>query len=132
MNWRQWIYEQLISDPQVTELVPAGSIYGSGSIGAPPASKPFLIIRMDPTQVGRSSAWSVANATIWAHDEPGDFGRIDEVLLRVRRALNRKIPGQPGGITVEWSGDSTDLADDGYGTISRNASYRLITLEEVS
>lgn len=128
MNWREWIYSRLVNDQDLTRIVPIPSIYGAGSIGDRPEGKPFIVIRMSPTQVNRFS--SVHNVTLWVHDEAGDYALIDQVIDLCKAALNRVLPKQPGGIVVEWTGDSTDLADDGYGTITRNSSYRLITSED--
>lgn len=129
MNWREWVYSTLSSDAALLEVVPIGSMYGAGSVGDRPENKPFIIIRLSPsTRV--NSFWSDSNVVVWVHDDPGDYARIDQVIDLCRRALDKKIPGRPGGIVAEWTGDSADLADDGYGTITRNTSYRLVSSEE--
>lgn len=130
MNWREWVYQTLLNDEELMDLVPVGSVFGAGAVGTRPESKPFVVIRMGPTQY--NSFWSAANVQIWVHDEPGDYGRIDQIIDRCKSVLNRKTVDRLGGIVSEWTGDSTDLADDGYGTITRNTSYRLVTSEGMS
>jgi hypothetical protein len=63
------------------------------------------------------------------HDEPGDYTRIDEILYRVKSLLPT-LDGQSNGlghvVSIEWTGDSEDLADDGHGTITRNTGFSLV------
>jgi hypothetical protein len=95
-----------------------------------PDARPFLQLRwgrndvaLSQTEVGRRTL------TIWVHDQPGDYGVIDSIVLRLR-ALLPTLVGQSNGlgylIAVEWSGDSEDLADDGHRTIARNSSFVLV------
>jgi hypothetical protein len=95
-----------------------------------PDTRPFLQLRwgrndvaLSQTEIGRRTL------TIWVHDQPGDYGVIDSIVLRLR-ALLPTLVGQNNGlgylIAVEWSGDSEDLADDGHRTIARNSSFVLV------
>lgn len=125
MNWRRWAYDKLRLDEDLTALVPLANIYGGGALQSAPKIKPFLIINYAPSF--RSNVrTSVSSLIVAVHDDPGDYGRIDQTLLRVKELFNNAIPGEPGSTVVEWLTDSQDLADDGYGTIMRNSSYRLI------
>jgi hypothetical protein len=123
MNYRIWCYERLTTDVQLASVVPPTSVFGAGAVGAVPSAKPFIVLRFGPRT---ASIGSIGNLTVWAHDEPGDYELIDEILGHARRLLDGAVPGVPGMITSEWTSDSTDLADDGYGTITKNSSYRLI------
>lgn len=125
MNWRAWVYEKLSTAPEVTSIIPADQIYGAGALNLVPTTRPFITLRFMPAirnvVNGRND-----EVVVWVHDEPGDYGRIDEALAAVRTVLDEHVPDLPGSIVVRWQGESQDLADDGYGTITRNASYLLV------
>lgn len=129
MNWREWCWQTLAADEQLTALIPDKYIYGAGAVDVNPEQKPFVVLRFGVTTPQFQGAVSTGSVTAWAHDEPGDYARIDEVLGHVRRIWGHNHPKNPGHVTIEWSGDSTDLADDGYGTITRNATYRIVSVE---
>lgn len=115
-GWRVWLYDALQD---------IGSVYGDGSLEVAPAAKPFVIIKMGPENLGPFPGVSFQDCTIWVHDEPGDYLRIDSVLGDIKDRIaegNRAIPGLVGAV---WQGDSADLADDGFKTITRNTNYRL-------
>lgn len=125
MDWRRWAYDTLRMDDEILSLMPESGILGGGALRSAPKVKPFLIIGINPAF--RSNVRTrVGGMVISVHDEPGDYGRIDQILNRVRDLLNNAVPGEPGSTVVEWLTDSQDLADDGYGTIMRNSSYRLV------
>lgn len=95
-----------------------------------PELRPFLQLRwgrndsaLSKTQIGRRTL------ALWVHDQPGDYGRIDSIILRLRTLLPTLV-GQTNGlgylIAVEWTGDSEDLADDGHRTITRHADFVLV------
>jgi hypothetical protein len=95
-----------------------------------PATRPFLQLRWGANAIGlNKTAVTRRNLTIWAHDVPGDYGRIDSIILRLR-ALLPTLEGQSNGLghlmAAEWTGDSEDLADDGHETIARNTSFSLV------
>lgn len=126
MNWRQWIYTTLSAAGPVTAIVPSVRIISSGALTGRPNATPFLVVRVMP--LTRELAEGVAhsqNAEIWAHDQPGSYARIDNVLAAVRAALVGQV-ALPGAVACRWQGDSGDLADDGLGTISRNSAFRCI------
>ena len=126
MNWRRWAYDTLRMDSQITSLMPVDGILGGGALRSAPKVKPFLIIGLNPSLRPNVASATIGGMVITVHDEPGDYGRIDQVLSRVKQLFNNAVPGEPGSTVVEWLTDSQDLADDGYGTILRNSSYRLV------
>lgn len=129
MKWRDWCYQVLYQDPVMAGLLDREFIYGAGGIDVNPEKKPFVVLRFGSIIPTLKRAASFSTVAVWAHDEPGDYARIDAILERVRAVYADNRPGTGGPITIEWSGDSTDLADDGYGTITRNSTYRLVTVE---
>lgn len=130
MDWRTWTYGRLQSRSALVSLLPsAASIYGSSSLTGAPAEKPFVIftlgvwlpeLKNDDKPVSHSQLLTVA-----AHDEPGDYTRIDDILKEVQLALSGQVP-EPGAICATFQGLSQDLADEHFGTAMRNAEFRLI------
>lgn len=95
-----------------------------------PQTRPFLQLRWGRNDVGLSQTEiGRRNLTIWVHDQPGDYTRIDQIVMRLRTLLPALV-GESNGLgylmAVEWSGDSEDLADDGHRTITRNTSFSLV------
>jgi hypothetical protein len=93
-----------------------------------PQGRPFLQLRWGRTDPGLDVV-TRRNLVVWVHDEPGDFTRIDDIVLRLRPLIVGLI-GLANGlghvVGVEWTGDSEDLADDGHRTIARWASFVLV------
>jgi hypothetical protein len=130
VDWRVWTFDKLANDAALIALLSsADNIFGGGSLLAPPETKPFLVIRLDPEVRGPFIGVSRQRVTLWAHDEPGDYMALDSVLRACRAALVGsgatvgQVTGTPGGVAVSWQGDSGDLADPDYGTILRTSSY---------
>lgn len=129
--WRPWIYQTLISDIALAALLPQSSIFGAGSIKSPPKVRPFLVIKMDPEIPGPFPGVGRGGATLWAHDEPGDYMRLDSLLSAARAALGcAEMPlgqvAQVGAIGIRWQGDSQDLSDSDFGTIVKTSTYELL------
>lgn len=126
MNWRQWIHQTLIASAPVTAIVPAASIFGSGPAEARIDAKPFIIIRMMPSTIAVKEGIAYkTGAQIWAHDAPGSYVRIDSVLSAVTGALSGVV-ALPGAVRCTAQGRSQDLADDGFDTITKYASFELV------
>jgi hypothetical protein len=126
MNWRKWIFEELSGDPDLLKVVDLDHIFGSGSIHGNPVGRPFIVIQMGivGAQLPDDAAVST-ECTLWCHDEPGDYSRLDTIICLARIILCGQVR-EEGGIEAIWNGDSGDLADDGYGTIVKTSGYRLL------
>lgn len=129
MDWRVWVFNRLRNSQAIRDDVLESSIYGSGSMTGAPAIKPFLVMRFDPEVIelrdgDRASATS-RFLTIFCHDDPGSYDRIDRILGNVHQACEGQVLGS-GGIASLWTGDSQDFGDDVFGTIVRNSSFRLV------
>lgn len=96
--------------------------------------KPALVVRWGTATpaVGERTAtrWTGAGTQtlqVWVHDDGGDFARIDAIIDRIRTVLSGLVgvPGASGErlIQADWAGDSGDLRDDGYGTITRHSDW---------
>lgn len=123
MEWRSWIRDQLLADADVTAIV-ADRIYAAGSLQAAPEHKPFVVVRTGPLTRAVADA-TYADGSLWAHDAPGSYLAIDSLLAAMRNALVVE-DASAGFIAVRWQGDSTELVDDGLGTITKNSSYRFV------
>lgn len=125
MDWRTWAHDRLtVPGNPLLALVPSESIHASGSMVGAPKNKPFIIVRMGQITRSLPEDGYLKSMTVWVHDEPGGYKRIDEALELIRAQLEGPV-AEVGAISCDWTGDSTDLADDGYGTITRNSSYTL-------
>jgi hypothetical protein len=131
MNWRTWAAEQLRLYVPLTTIIPAKSMYAAGSLTGRPSLVPFLIVDFGTEFIGPYPGASEQEMDVFVHDEPGDFMRIDQVLTYVRQALmggedvTTGRVAETNGIAVSWDSDSRDLADDGYKTIYKFASFTL-------
>lgn len=91
-----------------------------------PGFRPFIVIRWQNVipAFGMVGQQSVA---IWVHDEPGDYARIDDTIVRINYLCSNLVhqEGSDGSTisAMTWRGDSDDLFDDGYKTITRNTSF---------
>lgn len=68
---------------------------------------------------------------IWLHDRNRDYGRINAGLTRLKELLTDTIhrEGDDGVVlaAAEWNGESQDLRDDGYGTLTRYAEFTTVS-----
>jgi hypothetical protein len=118
MDWRTWMYGFL------NNLLES-DVNGDGSLNSVPEARPFIIVRLDQA-VPEFEGTSDQDVTLWVHDDPGSYLRIDNIIANIRQALDRQPVTEAGGITAVWQGDSGDLADDDKGTIVRTSSYRMV------
>lgn len=128
-NWRVWAYQRVINSTGVLALLPASSIFGSGSMTGAPANKPFVVLTFGPetsefNDGGRSAATGQIMSA-YVHDEPGDYQQIGAILLAIRDTLVGPVADVINGTFCQWQGDSSDLADDKFGTIMRNGEFKL-------
>lgn len=127
MDWRQWYYEKISQTQDILDVIPVEYIFGSGSLDTVPPHKPFMVLRNDAAipLLNDGDAPLIADKTlfVWIHDEPGSYARIDGLLDIVRGILVGQVTD---AVACTWSGDSGDLADDTFKTITRNGSFRLV------
>lgn len=126
---RKLVWSLITGDATLNaEGVVAASVLADQSVDSPTV-RPFLVLRWGPVVRGVGSV-QVRDLTVWVHDEPADFARIDRIIRRLRTLLESAVGMQEGGggwlVQADWQGDSADLADDAYGTITRNTSFRVV------
>lgn len=129
---RVWFYSRMNADVQLATIV-GERIMQSTSIDAAPHTKPFILYRQtsdvprfrgDDGDMVRSSGFMV-----FAHDEPGDYMRIDTIMGHLKR-LFQDITDQPNGIIRStWVETSDDLRDDDMGTIIQFGRVQILYRE---
>jgi hypothetical protein len=126
---RSLIFQTLVNDSALNLL----GINSTDSFAVDvdtPAPRPFLQLRWGRNEIGlKNTGVSRRTLTIWVHDQPGDYARIDSIISRVKAllpTLQSQSTGQGWVVSVEWTGDSEDLADEGHRTIARNVGFEIV------
>lgn len=103
-----------------------GAVYASNATDTP-AEQLFLTIHWeDRTQ--SFQARGPETLVVWVHDKQRDYGRVDQVIIRLITILEAAVHlvGSDGTLTqATWTGTSGDLFDDGYNTVTKNVSFRV-------
>ena len=109
--------------------VAAEQVWGANALDTPTAW-PFIVHRWEE-KVPSFKLVGTESITVWVHDKPGDYAQINTILEWMKDTLTNMIhvPGADGFIVtcVDWTGDSGDLWDDGWGTITRNSGFRVVS-----
>lgn len=128
MAAREALYSLLDSDQGLQDLG-FGAVYASNAVDTPPEAR-FIVV-----------AWGVSTAayktvgrdrvSVWLHDREPDYAAINAGLARVRTLLTSVVhetaPGGESLAVVEWDGESQDLSDTGYGTVTRYADFMAVS-----
>jgi hypothetical protein len=131
MDWRTWLWTQL-NVPEITALFPGG-LHAAGSLKGAPDKKPFMVISLgnelpqmkDTLTDGTEEYVTFQEATIRVHDEPGSYLLIGTLLATVRSTLVGPVAAE-SAVACTWQGNSPELSDEFYRTITRTSSYRLV------
>lgn len=98
------------------------------------APEAFIILRWEETSTNPGVDSVIRVLTVWAHypaEKSTDYSRIDEILTNVKRILTgmEHVAGVDGYTVtcIEYQGDSSDLKDDAFNTISRNSTYKVLS-----
>jgi len=124
---RTLIFQAIIADATLNSL----GITGADSFAVDvdtPQTRPFLQLRWGVNAIGLDVS-TRRSLVIWVHDQPADYTKIDQIILRLRTLIpsligTRDTEGFLQGVV--WEGDSEDLTDDGHRTIARNTSFTLV------
>lgn len=125
MTIRETIYSALTTDALLQdEGITVDSVWNIEAVDNPDRGKPFVVTAWAENRpvFGRPGRHDLL---VWAHDEGGDYSRIDRILERIRILLVDMIH-QEEVTLVEFTGGSPDLYDDGFRTITRNYGFRVI------
>lgn len=127
---RAAIYNALKEDAVISSAAPGYGCYPNNAADTPEEQQ-FLILRWLDTTPGPVKGRGPQALQVWAHDHSGSYEIIDKMLKRVTEVLLSLTHVQGGdGKTVtcvDWTGESQDLYDDGFRTITRNAAFTVVS-----
>lgn len=132
------VYSLLVGDTQLSaQGIQASTVFASNAMDSLPRESPSIILHWGP----RDNKWGLRDSpgktllTVWVHDRGGSYDRINVILKRVRQILSSSfhVVGSDGETLTQadWRGDSDDLKDDGYKTITKNSLYEIVSRETV-
>jgi len=105
------------------------SVYASGDVDSPDDVM-FIIIRWEGKD-RRFATFGPERVSLWAHTRDLDYGDLDKALERFKHLLGGAVHVVGGdGWTLtqaDWRGDSADLRDDGFGTLTRYAAFDAVS-----
>lgn len=111
------------SAPLLTIIGSAAKILPAGRMVNVPAP-PFVTYRMHQAAQLQGTLGRQDFVSVWAHDVPGDYMRIDDMISAINTAL-QGVPAQGHLLEVRWFEESPDLQDDDMGTITKNTRFLL-------
>jgi hypothetical protein len=125
---RAVIREAIITDAMLLSAGVTPEATLAGDIDTP-AVMPFLNLKWGPTTPAPFGGSAIQTTlTIWVHDKTGDYDRIDVICNRLR-VLLPSLVGLPDMYDyvsqVAWTGDSSDLQDDGHRTVVRQSNFTI-------
>lgn len=138
---RAAVYDALLADATVVNLVPAANILVNPNLdGRPSNLNPgaFLVVKWEEQAVEpvffEGGARGPQVLTIWAHypeEKSTDYVRLDNILDAVKKVVLslEDTAGADGRTitTVGFSGVSGDLTDPAAKTICKTQSFRILS-----
>ena len=130
---RKVVFQALRSDPELSTLI-GDRIWMRGSTvdGIPQTETPYIVYNFNGRFRTGPSALKATRHTIqvWVHDDPGDYFRIDQILDRVRAALESVEAGNPVGfLEIRFFETGPDIWDDLVKHIVRYSRLQATTSE---
>ena len=125
---RDVLAQSMVASAELQQLLTGDDgefrVYEASSISveAPPA-RPFVTYRMHTDFPLNRGLGRREYSQVWAHDEPGDYLVIDEILNAVRRAVEA-APSNGDFLEARWIETGVDLRDDVMGTITRYIRFQ--------
>lgn len=134
MSTRTWLYERMVTDGDLEDLVPGG-IFQTTAVLHTPHLKPYIIYRQtSDVSVLRGDGGDLIRRNgymIFVHDVPGDYLQIDDILQQLK-SLFQDVVDQPNGVVESlWGETSDDLRDDDMGTIMKFARIQVTYNQDV-
>lgn len=128
---RTWLRNTLATIPELLDHIPLERMWQGESLLTAQLEKPFLVYRFgnrtnedlaeDMPGVGRQFI------SIYLHDVPADYSRIDQMEMAVIHGLNLAKSPEEGVIAARYLETSRDLDDQALKTIYRYLRFQLIT-----
>lgn len=85
--------------------------------------RPFITYRMHTHFPLNRGLGQREYSQVWVHDDPGDYMRIDDILGKIRRAVEA-APSEGEFLEARWIETGVDLKDDVMGTITRYIRFQ--------
>lgn len=99
-----------------------------------PSDRMFMVLRWGGQDLDQKMMRGPRQLTIWVHvyrEFSTDYVRVDTVIDRLRSVLTDiiNVPGEDGYTLtlIDPESFSEDLKDDGYQTICRSASFKVLS-----
>ena len=133
MSIRQWLYDTLLNDPNLSAVV-GDRIFQGESMTSAQITKPYLVYRLgndtDENFGGEGRTDPQPHRTffqVYIHDEPGDYDVIDNAVRLIKNAF-RAVGGSPedGIMAVRYLETSRDMDDADLATILRYCRFQFI------
>lgn len=134
---RAAVLSALRSDSDLIEIIAPSNIITNYSSEGRPSNLdpgPFLILRWEEVTSNLAGSSLTRVLTVWAHypaEKSTDYARLDEILKIVRSALTsmEHVAGQDDYTVtcIEYQGESSDMKDDAFNTISRNSTFKVLS-----
>lgn len=119
----------IIGDATLSGLGVTAAAVLAGDVDTP-QGRPFLNLKWGSNLPSfREQTTVQTTLTIWVHDEPADYTRIDRILARLRVLLPSLVGvvSAPEEVQViDWANDGPDLQDDGHRTIVKVATFNCV------
>jgi hypothetical protein len=137
---RAAVFKAISEDPTLNLLdITADTVFPNwASKTRPSDTTPFIILRWQE-ETKEINMDGPRMLDVWVHipmEISSDYGRLDEILYFVTKALRALIqkPGEDGFTVTQIieHGKSADFYDNAYDTISRNASFGVLSHESTA
>ena len=124
MTIRETLYEALSGSSEIQAIVDDRVFSQYETVPA----APFLVIRLSNSLAERPIPAEKGFIHIWAHDVPGDYTIIDQLLKEARLVLEA-LPNEGELIQIVWLECSSDLPlDPETGVIAKYARFQHTSL----
>lgn len=127
---RVWLKQKLGSIPGLLDVMTPDDMYQGESMLNANVKKPFLMFNFGnrTTEDLSEEIPEVSRQflTIYLHDVPADYSRIDEMEMAVIHGMNQASSDGDSIITTRYLETSRDLDDQALGTIYRYVRLQLI------
>lgn len=125
---RIWVYNEM-KDMASLQLLVGSRIFPSTKVDKAPSTKPFIMFRqtsdVDFMRGDDGDQVRSAGYLIFAHDNSGDYMRIDTMISLLQMLFKDTIDQAAGIIRSRWAETSGDQRDDDMGTIFKYASIQV-------
>lgn len=123
--------DQGTTDPLDDTVTVVPRVFASTRVITAPKLKPFIMYRQTSEVEGFRGDDGAHTLTtgfmIFAHDEPGDYLKIDTMIGHIRRLFADIVDQAEGIVRSRYIETSDDLRDDDMGTIMKYARIQVIS-----